>query len=382
MRNASIVTSSTVIENSYIVIKDGLIQELGREPYTGPISDAENLSGYIVIPGFIDTHVHGVEGLDITAKPDPWTFLKMSEKLAKYGVTGYLPTAVTAPDEILVEVCKAFKEAVEMWLPAQGARLFGLHLEGPYISVDARGAQDPEYIRKPNIKELSQYIRVSGNGIRQITVAPEIEGALDLIRYARANGITVSAGHTNASYQQGVDAIKAGVSKATHLFNGMRRVHHRDPGIAIALMESPQVYLELIVDLVHLHPAIVRMVINYAGPDRVVLVTDSIAATGMPDGIYELGKLRIEVRQGIARLEGKDTLAGSTLTMDRAFRNVIDLGYSASQASKMASLTPAKSIGLDYVGDIEPGYKADIVVLDREYKVIKTYINGIEVYSR
>lgn len=382
LRHVSIVTPSVIIEDGYVVVRNGLILEFGREPLASPLGDVENLAGYIVTTGFIDTHIHGVEGLDLTVKPDPWTLLDMSNRLVKYGVTGFLPTTVTAPHDILFEVCHAFKEASKIWSPAQGARILGLHLEGPYISVEASGAQDREFIRKPDIKEFSQYVEASGNGIRQVTIAPEVEGALDFIRYAKTQDIVVSAGHTNATYEQGVEAVKAGVSKATHLFNGMRKIHHRDPGIALALIEAPQVYLELIVDLIHLHPAIVKMVINYAGADRVVLVTDSIAATGMPDGLYKLGRLRVEVKNGIARLEGKDTLAGSTLTMDKAFRNIISLGYDVRMASKMASLTPAKSVNLRFLGDVKPHYKADLVILDEDYRVVRTYVDGVIVYSK
>ena len=382
LRHVSILAPSTIIRDGYIIMKDGLILDFGREPLGGLVGDVENLAGHIVVPGFIDTHSHGIEGLDLTVKPDPWNLLDMSRRLVKYGVTGFLPTTVTAPHDTLLEICRAFRDAVKMWSPARGARLLGLHLEGPYISVEASGAQDPEFIRKPNIKEFSQYIEASEGGVRQVTVAPEVEGALDFVRYAKTQDIVVSAGHTNATYEQGIEAVKAGVSKATHLFNGMRRFHHRDPGIALALMESSQVYLELIVDFIHLHPAVVKMVINYAGPGRVALVTDSIAAAGMPDGLYELGKLKVEVKHGIAKLKDRETLAGSTLTMDKAFRNIISLGYSVMEASKMASLTPAKSINLNSLGDIKPGYKADIVILDEDYRVARTYVNGIAVYSR
>ncbi|MEM4527665.1 MAG: N-acetylglucosamine-6-phosphate deacetylase [Desulfurococcaceae archaeon] len=382
-RHCKIIAPNMVIKDGYVVIEDGVIKSVGKEPFKGPTSESIDLEGQLLLPGLIDTHTHGISGLDITMNPDPSVLLEMSSHYARHGVTGFLATTVSAPHDVLLKACKAFKDAKDSWRPSHGARLLGLHLEGPYISPEMPGAMNPLFIRKPSIRELEEYIEVSGRNIRQITIAPEIEGIDELITYARLNNIVVSAGHTNAFYEIGLNKIAMGISKATHIFNAMRGIHHREPGIALSLLQARGVFVELIADFIHLHPGVVKMVIDYASPDRVVLVTDSIAATDMPDGVYELGGLKISVERGVCKLVDADKLAGSTLTMDKAIRNIVELGYSLVDVVKMASLTPAKSIELDIkIGDIKPGYRADLVVLDEGFNVLKTIVNGVIVYER
>lgn len=361
------------------------IIDVGHEPLTGFQGDNVDLSGCIAIPGFVDTHIHGIEGVDATADPSAETYLEMSYRLVKYGVTSFVPTTVTAPYDLLKKACKSVREAIGNWRPSVGARILGLHLEGPFVNEEMAGAQNPMFIREPNIRELRDYIEASGNNILQITLAPELKNALDLIAYAKVNGIVVSAGHTNATYEEGSVAVEAGVTKATHLFNGMRKIHHRDPGIAFALIEDPRVYLELIVDYIHVHPVIVKHIIKYAGSDRVVLITDAISAAGLSDGIYELGGLKIRVNKGIAKLIDKDSLAGSTLTMIKALKNAMKLGFNMADVSKMTSYTPLKSINLLCklnTGKIDRGYKADIVILNENYDIDKVYIEGELQYEK
>lgn len=384
LRHLRLVKEDKIIDDGYIVIDKGKIVEIGEEPLTIPQVQSEDLSGYIALPGFIDTHIHGVEGLDLTLDPEAETLLEMSHTLIKYGVTSFVPSTVTAPHNVLLAACRAVREAKIAWDPSNGSRIIGLHLEGPYINKEMAGAQNPAYIRKPSTSELSEYIDASGNNIVQVTIAPELEGASEFIHYAINKGIVVSAGHTNASYEEGIAALKNGITKATHLFNGMRRLHHRDPGIALALMEDPKVYLELIVDYIHVHPAMVKHVIKYAGANRVVLITDAIAAAGLGDGVYELGGLKVKVDRGIAKLVDKDTLAGSTLTLDKAFKNSLELGLTLIDISKMTSVTPANSLGLDgklMIGKLEKGYLADITILDEDYEVKRVYIEGELVYE-
>lgn len=385
LRHLKIVTKDSMIDDGYIVIDRGKIVDIGRGSPAVMHGVVEDLYEYTALPGFIDTHVHGIEGLDITSNPSPETIIEMSMRLVKYGVTSFVPTTVTAPHEVLLAVCRAIYEAKNLWRPGYGARILGVHLEGPYISREMAGAQNPNYIRSPSIQELKEYMEASRGNIVQITIAPEIEKAIELILYAKQHGIVVSAGHTNASYEEGVRAIEVGVTKATHLFNAMRRLHHRDPGIALALIESPNVYLELIVDYIHVHPALVNHIVRYAGADRIVLITDAIAAAGLSDGDYELGGLRVRVNQGIAKLIDKNTLAGSTLTMHKAFQNVLRLGFSIIEASKMSSITPARSIGICeklQIGKLEKGYKADIVVMDEDLQIRRVYIEGEVVYEK
>ncbi|MEM1510901.1 MAG: N-acetylglucosamine-6-phosphate deacetylase [Thermofilaceae archaeon] len=385
LRHLKIVTKGSVIDDGYIIIDDGKIVEIGKESLTGFHGSSENCEGMIAVPGFIDTHIHGFQGSDVRIRSEPETFLEMSSKLVKYGVTSFTPSTSTASHEMLLAACKAVHKAMNLWRPAHGARIIGLHLEGPYISKEMAGAQNISYIRKPNIKELREYIETSGYNIVQLTIAPEVKGALKLITIAKELGIVVSAGHTNATYEEGVNAIKAGITKATHLFNGMRKMQHRDPGIALALIEDPDVYLELIVDYVHVHPAMIRHVIKYAGPSRVILITDAAAPAGCGDGIYEINGRKLKVEQGIVKLLDKDVLAGSTLDMLRAFQNVLRLGFGITDASKMASTTPAKCLGLDSklkIGELKKGYTADIVILDGNYNIKRVYVEGELAYIK
>jgi N-acetylglucosamine-6-phosphate deacetylase len=383
LKRCRIISSEGVIEDGYIAIEEGTIVDLGRGRPTEYLGAVIDLEGYSVFPGFIDTHIHGIKGLDVTSHRDPEKILKMAMHLTEYGVTSFLPTTVTAPYEDLLEACRSVREAISMWRSTEGARILGIYFEGPYINPEDAGAQNKLYIRPPDLREFRDLVESCGGVVRQITIAPELKGAESIIAFAREHGIVVSAGHSNASYEEGLRAVGLGVSKATHIFNGMRRFHHRDPGIALAMLQLVNVYIEVIADFIHLHRAVVKMVIDYISPDRAILVTDSIAATGMKDGIYELGGLKVIVEKGICRLADKGELAGSTLTMNRAVGNIIALGYSLSSAAKMSSLIPAKSINLEKhrIGDIRRRNKADLAVLDENYRVIKTIVAGEIVYE-
>ncbi len=378
-----IVSPSYDIADGYVVVEDGVVVGVGSGRFDGYADERVDLEGLTLLPGFVDTHTHGVGGFDITASPLLETVIEIARRFVKYGVTGFLPTTVSAPHETIVRACRAVREASKLWKPSIGSRILGIHLEGPYISREVAGAQNTEFVRHPSVEEFKVYYEESGGLLKQITIAPELPGAAKLIEFAKGLGVTVSAGHTDAGYEVGLEAVRLGVSKATHLFNGMRRFHHRDPGIALALIQSPNVYLEIIADFIHLHPAVVKMVVDYATPRRIVLVTDSIAATGLGDGVYNLSGLEVVVERGVCRLAKTGGLAGSTLTMDKAFRNIVSLGYTLREASMMASYNPAKSIRLGInIGDIAPGYRADFAVVDDRLEVVKTVIDGEIVYER
>lgn len=384
LRNATIYTPYFTIDRGCIYIEDGYISEVDMEPCASTDMKAIDLHNYVVGPGFIDTHIHGILGVDVMdARPS--SFLSMSRALSRYGVTSFIPTTVTAPHNTIIEVCKAFVEAYSQWTPLVGSRLLGLHLEGPYISSKRAGAQNKQFIRSPCIEEFKEYYSICRGLIREVTIAPEIEGAIDFIQMVSKMDIAVQIGHTDATYRETVQAILAGASKATHLYNGMREVHHREPGVVIALLSTPTVYIELIADLIHVSREMLKFTIDYAGVDRIILITDAVSATGMPDGIYELGGLKIKVENGISKLAEGGGLAGSTLTMDRAFRNIISLGYSIGDAFRMVSTNPAASIGAverERIGLIRPGYRADLVVLNRELEVVMTIIDGYIVFNR
>ncbi len=370
----SIYTPWTKLDKVTIVIEGNVIKRIVKGWIGG-----ENYRDYIAVPGFVDTHIHGIEGVELYSSKAS-DLEKGAKALVKYGVTAFLPTSVTLPHEELKNFLENVKHFIENPVDG-GAKILGAYLEGPYINPEARGAQNPEYIRLPNLRELEEYIGIGKGVLRVIAVAPEMEGALDLISMARRAGIHVAVGHSKASYEQVIEAIAAGVDRATHLFNAMTRFHHREPGAAIALLESEEVFLEIIADLIHLHPATILMVHRVAGPRRVVLITDAISAAGLKDGVYSLGGLKVIVKDGIARLEN-GALAGSTLTMDRAVRNCISIGIPTNQALAMASRVPALSIGEESLGCLKPGCRADMAILDDELKVVSTWVEGIEVFSR
>jgi len=363
-----------------VVVEDGRVRALARGVEGDAAVDCEGLT---LAPGFVDTHIHGFKGVDFTLA-EPEEILRSAEELAARGVTSFLASLVAAPREFLLRACAAVREAAERWEPRRGARILGVHLEGPFLNPSMKGAMNAAFFRKPSLKELEEYVKVSKGMVRQITVAPEVEGALDFIRAVAGLGITVSLGHTEATYDQAVAAVEAGARKANHIFNQMRGFHHREPGAAFALLERPEVFVEVIADLVHLHPAVVRFVVERAGPERVTLVTDAVQAAGLPDGEYTLGGFRIVVKDGVSRLADTGVLAGSTLTMDTAVRNIVRLGYRIRDALTMASYTPARSIsalGRDAVGLVDIGFNADFVLLDENLRVRKTAIGGEVVYE-
>ncbi|NJE08686.1 N-acetylglucosamine-6-phosphate deacetylase [Thermococcus sp. M39] len=376
LTNAKLYTPLEVIEPATVVIENGIIKKV----FKGLVKDGIDLEGKILAPGFIDTHIHGCYGFDTNdAKVD--SFLGMSKALVKHGVTAFIPTTVTASHEVLLKASKAVVEAIRTQeKKLEGARILGLHLEGPYINPEKRGAQNPAYIRKPSFEEFLEYWEASNGNIREITIAPEVEGALEFIEKAVELGVIVQLGHTNATYEEAKKAILAGASKATHLFNAMRGIHHRDVGVVGACLESESVFVELICDLIHLSPAAIKLAYKIAGKHRITLITDAISATGLPDGEYELGGLKVVVKDGICRLEN-GALAGSTLTMDKAIRNLVKIGIPIQDALIMASYTPARAISEEKLGLIKPGNKADLVVLDEKLRVEQTYVNGELVFE-
>ncbi len=374
--NAKLYTPFDIIEPATVVVEDELVKKV----FKGHVNDGIDLKGKILVPGFIDTHIHGCCGHD-TNEGTVKSLIEMSRKLSKYGVTSFIPTTVTASHEELLRVSKALAEVMEIQKrKLDGARILGLHLEGPYINVEARGAQNPDFIRKPDFKEFLDYWNTSGGNIREITLAPELEGALEFIEQATELGVLIQIGHTQATYEETRRGILSGAKKATHLFNAMRGFHHREPGTVGACLESDSVYLELICDLIHLSPTTINLVYRLASPERIVLITDAISATSLPDGKYELGGLKVVVKDGVCRLED-GTLAGSTLTMDKAIRNLVKMGIPFRDALIMATATPARALGERRMGEVKPGNIADLVVLNEKLEVEETYVAGRNVYQ-
>jgi N-acetylglucosamine-6-phosphate deacetylase len=261
--------------------------------------------------------------------------------------------------------------------------MVGLHLEGPFISEVKKGVHPPAFIRNPSIRIFDELLRMSANTITLVTLAPELEGALEFIKSVRSKGVHVSLGHSNATFEETLWAIELGASQATHSFNAMRDFNHREPGILGAILTDSRVWAEIIADGVHVHPAVIDILIRCKGTRRTLLITDAITATGMPDGQYQLGELTVKVVQGVCRnLEGN--LAGSTLTQDRALRNVIQWSKTPlEEAIPLCTVNPAEAIGIDSSkGSLEPGKDADLVVLDENLEVHATLSSGQWTYVR
>ncbi|WP_135666033.1 N-acetylglucosamine-6-phosphate deacetylase [Halorhabdus rudnickae] len=337
------------------------------------------VSDGIAVPGFVDLHTHGYGG-HYTTTDDPESFHGLTDAITQHGVTTVYPTTMSASQETLLETAHAFASASESGF--DGAKLEGLHLEGPYFPPgDQQGAQDPEVFREPSISELTALKDASGNRISRLTLAPELDGAFPVIDWAREHGIVVSAGHTGGTYDRTVQAFDRGISLVTHLYNGMKQLHHRNPGPLGASLAEPAVGVELIADLRHVHPAAIELAFRAKDEDALVLVTDSIPQTGLPDGEYSLGGKPIVVEDGQSRLKSTNRLAGSTLTMDTAVRNLVDeVGLSFEIAVRAASTNPATQMGLSRRGRLKPGYAADITVLDSEYSPVLTIVDGDVVY--
>lgn len=369
----NIVTGGNVYSNWVLVIEDDHIYSITREAENVPI---ENLDDCFIVPGFVDIHTHGAVGYDVM-DGNPEGIVKMAEFLASHGVTSFLPTTTTLDIESTLKAISAVEEAVA--LNKNGAKIIGIHLEGPFINPKHKGAQNEKYIIEPT-KELLEILTQS-RLVKLVTIAPEISGAISAIKFMRDRGIFISLGHSDATYEDTVKAIMAGATLVTHLFNGMRPFHHREPGIIGAGIVEDSLKCQIIADGIHIHFSAIRLVYKAKGYKSIVLISDSMSATGLSDGDYELGGLKVTVRSGAPRLED-GRLAGSTLTLDNAIKNMVNkVLVPLPFAVEMASRVPAKSIGEALIGSFSYGNKADIVVLDRNLNVVRTYIDGRLVYS-
>ncbi|MET8004891.1 N-acetylglucosamine-6-phosphate deacetylase [Nonomuraea glycinis] len=360
LADARIVTPEGVHEG-WLTIEDGRITHVGHgsAPRAG-----HGLGGRHVVPGFVDMHNHGGAGGSFPAgEPDG-----AREAVAlhqRHGTTTMVASLVTDSLDRLSRAAASLAELCDDGL------LAGIHFEGPYISKARCGAHDPALLREPSPQEVAGLIKAGRGHVRMLTIAGELPGALDTIRMAAAEGVIAALGHSDADYDRTRAGIEAGATVATHLYNAMPQLGHRAPGPIAALLQDERVTVELINDGVHVHPAMLTLACEVAGPGRTALITDSISATGLSDGEYLLGPMRVGVVGGVARLVEGGSIAGSTLTMDVAFRRTVqELGLSLPDAAQVASLTPARVLGLaDQVGSIAVGKSADLVVLSDELEV-------------
>ena len=370
-----VVTPRGVIDNGVVRTRNGEIAHVGP---AGRARRFEYEAAW-VLPGFVDLHVHGGGGHTFTTG-DVAQARAAAAFHARHGTTTMLASLVTAPFELMRDATLAYQPLID-----EGV-IEGLHFEGPYLSAARCGAQNPAHLRDPDPAELRALLDLGG--VRMVTIAPERPGALAAIELLVTRRVIAAVGHTDATYDQTRDAIAAGARVATHLCNAMRPVHNREPGPIVALLSSPDVVCELIADGIHLHDGMLRFAAGTAGAERTALVTDAMAAAGMPDGRYELGGLLVDVADGAARLATAGTtagtttgttpgvIAGSTLTMDAALRRAVHSGIDIAKAARMAATTPARVLGLDDRGVIEPGWQADLVLLDDDLHITAVLRRG------
>jgi N-acetylglucosamine-6-phosphate deacetylase len=376
-----IFTPQREIRNAVVIIEGSRITAVGaRDDVTVP-ANAKRLEapGITLVPGFVDVHVHGASGHDVM-EAAPEALDAVAATLARGGTTSFLATTVTAAPDALCQsaagIAKYIATCSEPGAPAkQRAEILGIHFEGPFISPARRGVHPVEWIAAPSLTLLARMLNSAAGTARILTLAPETDGGLDLIDAARKAGIVAALGHTDATYEQAMDAIAHGARHAAHVFNAMRPFSHRDTGVLGAVLTSPLVTAELIADGVHVDEAAMKLLLN-AKPGGVILVSDGTAATGMPDGKYRLGNFDVQVTSGVVRnSEGK--LAGSALTLDRALRNIVALGVPLDEAVRMLTLYPARLLGIESrKGIIAPGADADLVFLDSQMHISRVITRG------
>lgn len=362
-----------------LFVEDGIITQV-RSRDSGEVSHGVRLVDFgeaTIAPAFIDLHIHGGAGHDVM-RADADGLARFERSLVSHGVSAYFPTTVTAPLDATLAALENLADTIEAASSREAASQaipLGIHLEGPFISHARRGVHPPANLVPPTIAIFERFWQAARGHIAVMTIAPELDGAIEVIEQATRRGVCVSLGHTDATLEEARAGVSAGARHATHTFNAMRPLNHREPGILGEVLTNPQVTADIIADGIHLDPAIVKLFLKAKGPEAAVLITDAISATDMPDGRYMLGAIEVEVKDGKCLADGK--LAGSVLTMDRAVRNVMQFaGWNLQHAVRLASENPARIAGLKARGRIEAGARADFVVLNSAGKVMNSVIGG------
>ncbi len=374
----------------WIEVQGSRIAAAGEGQVDDRLAGAWRLSagGRMVAPGLIDIHIHGTDGFDCTG--DLEQQLGMAGSMPRHGVTSYVAAVVSGSVEDMERAVRSIAEGMRVQASGDPGRkvpwqaeILGSHLEGPFISMEYKGAHDPRVVRDPSIVELSLWLEASGRTMRMVTLAPELPGGLETIRWLKEHGIVANVGHTAATHAQVLEAIEAGATHSVHCFNAMRPLHHREPGATGAILSDSRITAELIADFVHVHPAACHVALASKGHDGLALITDAIAAAGMSPGRYNLGTLEVVVTEDAARL-ADGTLAGSVLTLDKAVRNVVRQGLlPVEEALHRASAVPAHVVGVhDRKGSIEAGKDADLVCLNEDLQVEWTITRGTIAYER
>ena len=377
---ATLFTPMERIDQPLLLIEDGVIRRLGARANSGTPANCRivDLQDAILAPGFIDIHIHGGAGHDIM-EANAEALPALERLLVCHGVSSYFPTTVTAPLEAtlaaLERLATAVESAQEDAVDELRAVPLGIHLEGPFISHTRRGVHPPEDLLPPTVQTFGRFWQAARGQIRVMTIAPELPGAPEVIAEAARRGVCVSLGHSNADLNSTRAAVAAGARHATHTFNAMRPLSHRDPGILAEVLSDSRVSADIIADGVHVDPAVVELFLKAKGADAAVLITDATAATGMPEGRYRLGSCEVEVKDGRSLIGGK--LAGSTLTMDRALRNVMQYAqWDLQKTLRLATVNPARVAGLNSHGVVKEGAPADLVVLGPNGEVRNTIVRG------
>jgi N-acetylglucosamine-6-phosphate deacetylase len=368
------------IENAFLMIEDGRITELSRRAATEIPAGAKviDFGDAILAPGFLDIHIHGGAGVDAMRAASELP--RLGKFLASHGVAGYFPTTVAAPIDGTCTALQRLADAIEA-APSDVAVPLGIHLEGPFLSHKRRGVHPPENLATPTVELFDRLWQAARGHVTMMTIAPELPGALEVIAEAARRKVCVSIGHSDAEMPIAQQAAKAGARHATHTFNAMRPLDHRDPGILGEVLTDNNLSADIIADGIHLSPPVVQIFLQSKGIERAVLITDAISATGMPDGHYQLGPIEVDLKDGKCTSGG--SLAGSVLTMDRAVRNITKFSHwSLKDAVRAATLNAARATGtINDRGILAAGAKADFVVLNAQGEVQKTFIGGREVQA-
>ncbi|MFB1081881.1 N-acetylglucosamine-6-phosphate deacetylase [Jeotgalibacillus sp. JSM ZJ347] len=378
MTNHLIIEYFVQNEKKNMIIFSGMIKSISELPEGR--ADISIPPTHHLLPGFIDPHIHGAGGADVM-DATPEALQTMARTLVKEGVTSYLATTMTQTGETVLNVLRNTAEYMKN--PSAGAELLGVHLEGPFLSPEKAGAQNPGLMLDPEIELFNQFQEAARGNIKVVTAAPERTNGLTFIKEIAKRGVTVSIGHSNATYDEFKEAIKAGASQVTHLYNQMSPFHHRDPGVTGGALLKKELKAEIIADFVHSHPEAVRLAWREKGADGLILITDAMRAKGLSDGVYDLGGQQVTVQGAEARLDD-GTLAGSVLTMEQAVKHMMSLtDMTMEDLEKITSANAARQLGIwERKGSIEPGKDADFVVLDELYNVVMTICRGEIVFQK
>lgn len=373
--------TQTNFEGIALLLEDGKVADIYRNDHL-PIGKADSKMkvvdgrNQLIIPGMLDVHIHGANNFDMMDGTTE-SIQAVSKKCAETGCTSFLVTSVSSSLADLFGMIKATKKVIGH---EEGAKIVGIHLEGPYLNVEKKGMQNPQFLRHPNLSEMKAIFAEANGLIKMVTIAPELPGGLELIDYLVEQEVVVAIAHSNASYEEATEAFEHGASHITHCFNAMPSIHHRSPGLVTAALENDQVSLQAIVDGVHLHPGIIRLMHKIKGPENLLLTTDALQAMGIGDGVYQFGGHEVTVSQGIARLKD-GTLASSTVTMNQSLEYCTKYEIPLLDGIKMASETPARILKLSSLGKIAVGFDADLVLLDEHFNVTQTWLKGVPFYE-